>query len=150
MAHQQKTKAQAKYLTEIEGLNPRQIEERLGVPKITIWSWVNKYNWKVQELTTENVLVNELKRVIVKPEYTDQELRKIRILRDLLDEYSSRRSALVIELETLIKKHRSTPTEKQALVNDLVGLLNTFTGSTLKQMKAATTDKINDFSRYQE
>ena len=148
MGHPANIKREAKYLTEIEGLNPRRTGERLGVSKSTVWYWVRKHGWRAQEQTPESLLSHEMRRVVAKESYSETDVRKMRLLGSILDEYAARRSTLAEEIGRLVERHRGAATERRAVLDELIAILNAYGGTALKTVRKGPQAKINDFSGY--
>ena len=148
MGHPAKVKREAKYLTEIKGLNPRRTGERLRVSKSTVWYWVKKHGWRAQEQSPESLLSHEMRRVVARESYSETDVRKIRLLGSILDEYAARRSTLAEEIGRLVERHRGAATERRAVLDELIAILNAYGGTASKSVKKGPQAKVNDFSGY--
>ena len=148
MSHTGKIKRQVKHLIEVEGLNCPQTAKRLGISKSTVWYWMRKHGWRAQEQSPESLLSHEMRRVVARESYSETDVRKIRLLGSILDEYAARRSVLAEEIGRLVERHRGAATEKRAVLDELIGILNAYGGTASKSVKKGPQAKVNDFSGY--
>ena len=143
-------KKRARDLFEIEGVKPPTISKMLGVPRSTVYFWKQRNDWGFKEETPEVIVLREFKRIIAKPEYSNADLRKLKNLRNILDEYENRRSLLAKDIQIVVDKHRGGEASSRLVINELITLLNTHTGSTMRVIRDLSGKQpANDFRESQ-
>lgn len=139
-------KKRARDLFEIEGLKPPTISKIIGVPRPTVYFWKRRHGWTLKEETPEVLVLAEFKRIIAKPAYSNADMRKLKNLRNILDEYEHRRSLLARDIQAVIDRHRGVETGSRIVLNELIAILNTHTGSTMRVIRDLSgRQPANDF-----
>lgn len=145
MRHSELMVKKARMLFELHGLTSAAISRETGVPRRTIQDWIVRRKWAQQEQTPEQVTLAEYKRLILKGEHTERDLRKLRILRDILDEYTEQRSLFTQEIIWAINMLRKSGRDKDQALNHLIGIVNKFTGAKIRRKRSANREVSNDF-----
>lgn len=132
-------------LFELHRMTPAAISVETGIPVRTLYNWIATKGWSRQEETPEQIALAEYKRLILKGEHSERDLRKIRILRDILDEYTEQRSLFTQEIVEAIGILRKSGGDKDQALNHLIAIVNRHTGSKIRRKRAANKDVKNDF-----
>ena len=150
MTHPREKKEEAQRLFETGGLTPAKIGTMLRIPTVTIQFWARTEGWIRREDTPENIALVEYKRIMHKEEISKGDQKKLRILRNILDEYEERRSYFAVDILGLIEKHKASTSDKRGLLDDLIETVNRHTGSTIKIMRGlGQRQPGNDFTQVQ-
>jgi hypothetical protein len=91
-----------------------------------------RFGWVRQEEEAELIILQEFKRLVAKRSFSETDLRKLKNLRNILDEYENRRSILARDIESIINRHRGSAADKTAVLNEMIVTLNKHTGSTMR------------------
>ncbi len=145
MRHSELKVRKARTLFELCGLKPADISSKTGIPPRTLYDWITRFAWTRQEETPEQIALAEYKRVIMKGDHSERDIRKLRVLRDILDEYTEQRSLFTQEIVEAIEVLRKSGSDKDQALNHLIGIVNKYTGSKIRRKRAANKDMKNDF-----
>lgn len=145
MKHSELKIKKAQILFELQGWKPAAISRETGIPVRTLYGWINTKPWVRQEETAEQVTLAEYKRIILKGELSERDIRKLRILRDILDEYTEHRSLIMQEIIEAIGRLRQSGGNKDDALNHLIGIINKHTGAKIRRKRSENREVKNDF-----
>jgi len=91
------------------------------------------------------ITLAEYKRLIIKGDHSERDLRKLWILREILDEYTEQRSLFTQEIVQTIEQLRKSTGDKDQALNYPIEVVNRHTGSKIREKRKGKQAVKNDF-----